>query len=106
MTLTDFLLSNVDTNSLLMTDQFLGYNRMADYMNHATIDHSVQYVDGITHTNTIEGFWSLVKRALIGTHHHYTVKHALSYIIEACFKYNIRRSVNPFDAFMRATVTA
>ena len=106
VTLTDFLLTNVDTNSLLMTDQYLGYNRMADHMNHATVDHSVQYVDGMVHTNTIEGFWSLLKRALVGAHHRYTVKHALSYIIEACFKYNIRRSVNPFDAFIRATVTA
>ena len=105
-TLTEFLVANVDPASLLITDQFLGYNRMGDHMAHTTIDHSVQYVDGIVHTNTIEGFWSLVKCALIGTHHHYTVKHAFSYIIEACFKYNIRRQVNPFDAFMREAVSA
>ena len=103
-TLTEFLVANVDPASLLVTDQFLGYNRMGDHMNHTTIDHSVQYVDGLIHTNTIEGFWSLVKRALVGTHHYYTVKHAFSYIIESCFKYNIRRQVNTFDAFLRAAI--
>ena len=103
-TLTTFLTQNVDEGSLLITDQFAGYNQMRRLMRHATIDHSVQYVDGIVHTNTIEGFWSLVKRALYGQHHHYTVKHAVSYIIESCFKYNNRESQDVFGTFIRRSV--
>ncbi len=58
-----------------------------------------QYVDGETHTNTIEGFWSLVKRAFHGTHHHY--KHVSLYIAEACYKYNNRKNRNIFKKFIR-----
>ena len=64
----------------------------------------MQYVDGLVHTNTIEGFWSLLRRAWFGQHHHYSVKHALSYVIEACYKYNIRRLLNTFDVFIRGTM--
>ena len=38
-------------------------------MKHAVINHKVQFADGDTHTNTIEGFWSLLKRAWYGQHH-------------------------------------
>ena len=56
------------------------------------IDHSTRYVDGSTHTNTIEGVWSLLKRAWYGSHHHYTEKYTPLYVAEACFKYNNRKA--------------
>ena len=74
-------------------------------MHHATVDHSVQYVDGITHTNTIEGFWALLKRAWYGQHHHYSKRHTFAYVIEACFKYNVRKVTDPFLPFIQSTVT-
>ena len=79
---------------------------MRRHISHATIDHSVRYADGLTHTNTIEGFWSLLKRAWYGTHHHYSKLHAFAYSIEACFKYNTRHLTNPFESFIQGTVTA
>ena len=61
-------------------------------------------MDGAIHTNTIEGFWALVKRAISGQHQHYTVEHAAMYIDEAAYKYNTRRQENPWDAFMERAV--
>ncbi len=104
-TITGFLMSNVSVDSLLMTDEFRGYNSMRKFMRHATVEHAVRYVDGLIHTNTIEGFWGLLKRAWYGSHHRYTREHAPAYIAEACFKYNVRHQQNAFGAFIQRTVT-
>ena len=90
-----------------MTDEWRGYNEVRDWMRHLRVNHSKRYVDGEVYTNTIEGFWSLVKRAIAGQHHHYTVEHASAYIDEATYKYNTRKSEMPWDDFMtRAMVVA
>ena len=105
-TLKAFLTRHVKADdSLLITDEYSGYRRMNEWVPHETINHTLAYVEGMIHTNTIEGFWSLVKRAIFGQHHHYTHEHAAAYIIEACFKYNTRHQASPFDAFMQAAVT-
>ena len=104
--LTDFLQRNVDKDSLLITDQYPGYSPMSRWIRHTTIDHSKQYSEGLVNTNTIEGFWSLLKRAWYGTHHHYSKGFAMAYAVESCFKYNIRKLTDPFGAFLQATVTA
>lgn len=91
--------------SVLITDEFPAYRSMGEWVPHETINHTLAYVEGLIHTNTIEGFWSLVKRAIFGQHHHYSREHAAAYIIEACFKYNNRRSPDAFDNFLRTAVT-
>ncbi len=75
-------------------------------MRHATIEHARSYVEGIVHTNTIEGFWALLKRAWFGSHHRYSRKHAGAYLAEACYKYNIRNEPNAFSAFITQAVRA
>ena len=72
-------------------------------MTHAVINHSLSYVEGWVHTNTIEGFWSLLKRAWHGTHHHYSEKYMPLYIAEACWKYNNRE--NNGEAFRETLET-
>lgn len=91
--------------SVLITDEFPGYRPMGEWIPHETINHTVAYAEGLVHTQSIEGFWSLVKRAIFGQHHHYTREHASAYIIEACFKYNARHQPNPFEAFLQTAVT-
>jgi hypothetical protein len=49
--------------------------------------------DGEVHTNTIEGFWSLLKRAWYGSHHHYKKEYLSLYLAEQCYKYNIAISL-------------
>ena len=82
--------------TILITDQNPGYRQIGSKMAHAIINHSLAYVEQLTclraphrqaHTNAIEGFWALVKRAWYGTHHHYSEKYMPLYIAEACWKY-------------------
>jgi transposase-like protein len=105
-TLKAFLGNVIDgADSLLITDEFSGYNRMGEWVPHFTINHALTYVEGLIHTNTIEGFWSLVKRAIFGQHHHYSKAHAAAYIVEACYKYNNRNNPDAFSQFLAGTVT-
>lgn len=91
-----FLARFVDpAGTVLITDEYAGYNRVSETMLHAVICHAEAYADGLIHTNSIEGFWALVKRAWYGSHHHYSRKYMPLYIAEACFKYN-RRSGDAF----------
>lgn len=102
-----FLARFVDTaGTVLVTDEYKGYNRMSQSMLHAVITHAEEYVDGHVHTNTIESFWALVKRAWYGSHHHYSRKYMPLYVAEACYKYNRRNSDTCFDESIRMFVGA
>ena len=62
---------------------------------HKRINHSAKvYVAGEVHTNTIEGFWSLVKRGIGGVYHSVIAKYLQSYLDEYSFRYNRRDSGN------------
>ena len=98
----DFILSRVDTEgSTLMTDENNVYKSVERFIDHLSVNHSEMYVDGDDHTNTLEGFWSLLKRAWHRQHHKYKVKFMPLYVAEACWKYNNRRVKHPFDFFIR-----
>lgn len=76
--------------SLLATDEHKGYMGLSDY-NHKAVKHSArQYVVGAVHTNTIEGFWSIFKRSIVGSYHKVSRKYLPLYIAECQFKYNNR----------------
>jgi transposase-like protein len=102
-----FISRFVDTAaSVLMTDEYSGYSRMSEVLEHATINHQYEYSNGIIHTNSIEGFWSLVKRAWYGSHHHYSVKYMSLYISEACYKFNNRKVSVSLEAALGMMVGA
>lgn len=96
------LLSVIETvtqeNSVVMTDDFNGYNILnhketnPNNYTHFIVNHSIgQYSTGNgIHTNGIEGFWSIVKRAVNGTYHHISVKYMQDYVNEFCFRQNNR----------------
>lgn len=88
-------------DSKLITDEYGAYKAIRPYIPHEVINHQERYVDGDIHTNTIEGFLSLLKRAWYGTHHHYAKKFTPLYVTEACWKYNHRNVKNCFDVFLR-----
>jgi transposase-like protein len=97
-----FLRSVADPNgSLLMTDELAAYNEAGKVFRRSVINHSKAYAVGQIHTNTIEGFWSLLKRAWYGSHHHYSKKYMPLFVGEACWKYNQRRNADPFATFMK-----
>jgi hypothetical protein len=84
--------------SLLATDEHLGYQRLADKgYKHGSVNHGRKnYVVGAIHTNTIEGFWSLVKRGVMGTFHKVSRKYLPLYVAEFQFRYNNRLNADIF----------
>jgi len=83
--------------SLLCTDQWKGYKKLDEEYPHATIDHSKgQYVIGAVHTQTIEGFWSIFKRGVMGTFHKMSAKYMPLYVAEFQFRYNNRQNADIF----------
>jgi transposase-like protein len=97
-TLTHFVHEAVsDKVSLLCTDQWVGYRNLGREYSHAVIDHAKhQYVVGSIHTQTIEGFWSLIKRGCVGTFHKVSKKYLPLYVAEFQFRYNNRMNSDIF----------
>lgn len=106
------IMDNVDTGSTLITDEYSAYTLLRNFYNHETINHSQgEYVKNDknkkhkTHTNTIEGFWSMVKRTINGTHHWISKKHLQNYLSEMSFRYNTREfeDADRFNMFLSDT---
>jgi len=76
--------------SLLVTDEYKAYNKMNKVIPHYSVNHSKEYVKGDIHTNTIESFWAILKRGIMGQFHWVSKKHLNSYIDEFCYRYNAR----------------
>ena len=77
----------------VLTDEWPGYKRLNKKFFHYSVNHSEGvYARGRVHTNSIEGFWSLLKRQIYGIHHWVSKKHLAKYVSEATWRYN-RRSI-------------
>jgi transposase-like protein len=88
---------NVAHKSIIYTDEFGIYNTLDSAgFTHIKCDHAAErYVIGSAHTNTIEGFWSLVKRGIDGVYHAVSPKYLQSYLNEYQFRYNHRLDSAP-----------
>jgi transposase-like protein/IS1 family transposase len=97
--LRDFVREAVSTKvSLLATDENRSYKSLTEYP-HQTVLHSAhQYVVGAVHTQTIEGFWSIFKRSIVGSFHKVSAKYMPLYVAECQFKYNNRDNADIFGA--------
>lgn len=88
--------------SLLCTDEHVAYRTMEGHPQHEMVKHSArQYVVGAVHTNTIEGFWSIFKRGIVGSFHRVSRKYLPLYVAEFQFRYNNRDNPEIFDAALR-----
>jgi hypothetical protein len=86
---------------LLVTDQWRGYKQVGKEYHHETVNHiALEYVrkgdPRRIHTNSIENFWSLFKRGVIGSFHQVSVKHLHRYLNEFSFRFNGRESEDLF----------
>lgn len=91
LTITKAVRQHVKIGSNLMGDGFTAYRVLEKQYNLECVDHgSGWYVSGKCHTNTIEGFWSQMKKQLKSTHHFVSKKHLQKYVDEVVFKYNNR----------------
>jgi transposase-like protein len=82
---------NVEVGSALFSDELRSYEGLAADYQHAIINHAVEYARGNVHTNTMENFWSLVKRQLHGTYISVEPFHLFRYLDEQSFRYNGRK---------------
>lgn len=83
----------ITPDSHIMTDKLSAYRSIdEDFIKHETVDHQrKEYVRGEAHVNTLEGWFSLLKRGLNGTYHHVSPQHLDRYIGEFQFRYNARK---------------
>jgi transposase-like protein len=89
-TLRPRVIDAVEVGSSIYTDALKSYTGLDVAYSHETIDHAERYVDGRVHTNTIENFWSLVKRGLNGTYVSVEPFHLFRYLDERVFTFNLR----------------
>lgn len=96
-TLTKEIVRNIKESAMLYTDEYTGYAGMNKIYDHSCVKHSAgEYVNGRVHTNTIEGFWSLLKRGIFGIYHSTSKKHLQKYVDEFVFRYNSRIATDSY----------
>ena len=108
-TLLPIIKEKVLQNSTIYTDELPSYDRISGMgYEHKRVHHATKvYVMGDAHTNTIEGFWSLVKRGISGVNHAVSAKYLPDYLNEYSFRYNRRESEQPmFEAFLSQVVVS
>ncbi|MHB8276622.1 MAG: transposase [Candidatus Humimicrobiaceae bacterium] len=103
--LIDILNSVCRGKNIVITDEFRSYYKLrnTDYI-HLKIDHTKMFVGGDIHTNTVESFWAIVKRAVYEIYHHISVKYLQEYINEMSFRYDHRDINNSFDVILKNAI--
>ena len=92
-TLQGFVREHTEAGATVYTDEHKSYAGLARDFDHEAVNHSVgEYVDGKAHTNGMESFWAMLKRAHKGTFHKISPKHLERYVDEFAGKHNIRNS--------------
>ncbi|MFZ3374958.1 MAG: IS1595 family transposase [Chthoniobacterales bacterium] len=94
---------HVEKGSNVYTDKLRSYEKLADNYVHQVIDHAESYVQGLVHTNGLENFWSLLKRAIRGTYINVEPFHLFRYLDEQAFRFNERKD-NDAGRFIKAAV--
>lgn len=86
------IVRDVTPQSSIYSDEWGAYRKLPAYgYSHTTVNHSkLEYVRGTAHTNTIEGYWSQLKRSIDGTYHSVSPKYLQNYLNEFSFRYNLR----------------
>ncbi|MFH2141092.1 MAG: IS1595 family transposase [Bacteroidota bacterium] len=94
-------------SSTLMTDEYKGYARMDDIIEHFTVEHSAkEYVRGAIHTNSVEGFWSILKNSIKGNYIKVSKKYLPFYLVQSQYLYNHRNYTgNLFEKLIKEALT-
>ena len=82
---------HVEAGSALYSDALLSYDGLERDYAHQVIDHAEAYVDGKVHTNSLENFWSLLKRCISGTYVSVEPFHLFRYLDEQSYRFNNRK---------------
>lgn len=95
-------------DAVLTTDKLSSYRNLNDVIPHRMVNHSQAYSQrdesfpmfGTTHINTIEGVWSILRRAIVGQFHHVSEKYLPLYLREICYRYNDRAANSGIDGVL------
>lgn len=87
--------------SVLVTDEAKVYRRMRGLLPHKTINHSISYADGWINTNSVESFWAILKRGIVGQFHKVSIKHLPKYLNEFSYRFNHRDNKDVFGLTLR-----
>lgn len=88
----DFIQTHVPANSTIYSDEAPVYKKLNKIYTHDSVKHALNiYVEGSVHTNTIENFWSVLKRGLYGIYHQVSDKHVSRYLDEFAARFNTRK---------------
>lgn len=91
---------------MVYTDEWVGYKQVNKIYDHLFVKHNEgEYVNGRIYTNTIEGFWSILKRGIVGIYHFASRKHIQKYVKEFVFRFNTRNDTENqrFNLFLQHT---
>ncbi len=109
--LQDLVRKNIDTeNSTLITDEYTAYYRMKNIIEHLSVNHSIKEYcktdekSRKIHTNSIESFWALLKRGIVGQFHKVSAKYLHQYIDEFSFRFNLRNTDGQFENLLNRCV--
>ncbi|MEZ5920272.1 MAG: IS1595 family transposase [Parvularculaceae bacterium] len=93
------LYSQIDRASTLMTDEAVHYKGLGgEFSGHYSVNHSIgEYVRGGAHSNTVENYFSILKRGITGTYHHVSEAHLKRYLAEFDFRYSNRSGLGIED---------
>lgn len=102
----DFVKTHVPKDATIYSDEAPAYVQLKKTYKHNNVKHSLNiYVEGQVHTNTIENFWSILKRGIYGIYHQVSDKHISRYLDEFAARFNTR-SLSPqerFDGFLESS---
>lgn len=102
----DFVKTHVPQDSTIYSDEAAAYKQLKKTYKHDNVKHSLNiYVEGQVHTNTIENFWSVLKRGLYGVYHQVSDKHISRYLDEYAARFNNRSltSNERFNQFLEGS---
>lgn len=92
-TLVPIMREYLPEGSTVYTDEWLAYRDLGRIYNHEVVKHSSgEYVSGSAHTNSIESFWAILSRSIVGIYHHVSDEHLGSYCDEVAFRFNTRKA--------------
>jgi transposase-like protein len=99
-TLRPILHAQLHAKTYVMTDEGATAKSLGKgFEKHGMVNHSIgEYVRGDIHTNTIEGYFSILKRGVVGTYHHVSQQHLKRYLAEFDYCYNEREALGVDDA--------
>lgn len=96
--LREILTKQLEKGTAVMTDGAGQYRHVGRDFPHQSVNHDIgEYVRGEAHTNTVEGYFSILKRGVTGTYHHVSAAHLKRYLAEFDFRYNERTALKVTD---------